>query len=51
MNAKLFNQDLAKDYICPDVKTVHLKTEGVLCGSYNDVQIPSYGEEDVWASN
>ena len=51
MNTKLFNQDLAKDYISPNARTFHILTEGVLCGSYNGAQIPGYGDEDVWADD
>lgn len=49
MNTKLFNQDLIMGYISPDIKTIHIKTEGVLCGSFNGAHIPGYGDEDVWA--
>ena len=51
MNTKLFNQDLIMGYISPDIKTIHIKTEGVLCGSFNGAHIPGYGDEDVWADD
>ena len=51
MNTKLFNQDLAKDYISPNVNAFHISPEGVLCGSFNGAHIPGYGDEDVWADD
>lgn len=50
MKVKLFNQDLAKDYISPDVSTFHILTEGVLCGSYTGSGTQDYEEEDVWGN-
>ena len=51
MNTKLFNQDLTSGYVSPDVMMLHIKAEGVLCGSFNGAQIPGYGDEDIWADN
>ena len=45
MNTKLLKQDLAEGYSSPDVKVIHVKGEGILCGSF--AQIPEYDEEDV----
>ena len=48
MNTKLFNQDLPKGYESPDVKTIHFKAEGVLCGSFPGAGTQDYEDEDIW---
>ena len=48
MNTELFKQDLAEGYSSPCVEVTHVKSEGVLCGSFNGAQIPGYGEVDPW---
>ena len=51
MNTELFKQDLAEGYSSPYVEVIHIKNEGVLCGSFNGAQIPGYGEVDPWVED
>ena len=48
MNTKLFKQDLAEGYSSPDVKVIHVKGEGILCGSFPGSGTQDYEEEDIW---
>ena len=49
MNTELFKQDLAEGYSSPYVEVTHVRSEGILCGSFEGAQIPGYDDEDVWA--
>ena len=48
MNTQLFKQDLAEGYSSPYVKVIHVKEEGILCGSFPGSGTQDYEDEDIW---
>lgn len=51
MNINLFKYKLSDGYVSPEVDVIHIKNEGVLCGSFPGAEIPKYDEEDVFGNN
>lgn len=51
MNINLFKYKLSDGYVSPEIDVIHIKNEGVLCGSFPGAEIPKYDEEDVFGNN
>ena len=48
MNTLLFKQTLTEGYSSPEVKTTHIRHEGILCGSFVGSGTQDYEDEDIW---